>query len=118
MLAFALVLGMTACGPAVGQTVTLTCDVAGGAAQALCDALRGELQRRGYREEDGAAQRITLTARLAQPHILSATLDVAQGGRLHRGKAFELSVMDRADILTAQIDDFARLLVDQSALSR
>lgn len=111
----AVVLAVTACAPAIAGSFVLRCDSAGSAAQTLCDSVRDEMLRRGYRQTGDAPLELVLTA-TSQPNLLRGRLDLVRNGTIHRGEEGVLTVIDRAEIPTERIHSFGRALLDRIAL--
>lgn len=99
---------------AQAPAVRLTCHVEAPAAQALCDALRGQLQRRGHEVTNSAKTELALEAHLDRPGVLRARLSVIRGQTTFPGQQGQLSVMDRDRIPPRQLEDFAAALIDRA----
>lgn len=111
-----LLAACTMSGAALAGPVDLTCPGSEDAlAGRLCAAVGQEL-RRPDRESGGdrAALHLTLQARSPRPDLLRARLTVEEGGVRREGPELELTVTDRAAISDRQIQQLARLLLDQA----
>lgn len=81
----------------------------------LCAAIYQELSRRGVPggDADPSAPHLTLTAHSPHPQTLLARLTPQDGATRREGAELTLSVMDRASIPDRDLQQFARLLLDQ-----
>ena len=111
-----LLAACTMSGAAPAGPVDLICPgLAAALTGRLCAAV-GEELRRLDRESAGesAALRLTLQALSPRPDLLRARLTVEEGGVRREGPELELTVTDRAAISDRQIQQLARLLLDQA----
>lgn len=102
------------------KAITLVCpENPQPAVERLCGALAGALRDGGYQPDAvGAPVRLVLEAESPQPAMLRARLVVEHDGTRQTGEAGVLSVMDRADIPSHQIDGFARNLLARTPLPK
>ena len=108
--------GPAACAAASDRAVSLECVTEGQAAVALCQAMRGELHRRGY-AVDPQGTALVLNARSLRPDRLRADLTVVRDGRQQQGQTGDVSVVDRRTIPQRQLETFAAALLDKAGLS-
>ncbi|WP_323716106.1 hypothetical protein [Paracoccus aminovorans] len=111
-----LLAACTMSGAAQAGSADLTCPGSEDALTGrLCAAVGKEL-RRLNRESAGdqTALRLTLHAHSPRPDLLRARLTVEEGGARREGPELELTVTDRAAISDRQIQQLARLLLDQT----
>lgn len=99
--------------PAAAEPLRLECH-GGAAVEALCAALRDELQRRGHALDPQAPVLLTLEARSPDPQVLIARLDIETHGQRRIGQDGTLSVMDRQTLPKGQLQGFAAALLDRA----
>lgn len=117
-LAVIAVVGAGACTMAqAAPSVSLICETRSPQAQRLCAAVHDELLRRGHVIAPDAPMQLVLIADATRRDEIQASMDVILQGQRQRGQTGTLTVMDRAELPTAQIESFARTLLDKAGVT-